>query len=359
MIEFVDICRWVGSNKDSIGHLKYQKFEPKTWTEDDVEIKIHYCGICASDLHTLRSGWGATNYPIVVGHEIVGETIKVGSNVKNIKQGDIVGVGAQSGSCLACGPCTSDKEPYCDSGMIGTYNGKYKDGKSSSGGYADFARVNGHFCIPIPESVDPAVAAPMMCGGVTVYSPLKQNNVGPGSKVGVIGIGGLGHFAIMFAKALGAEVTAISSSHSKEEDAKKMGATDFIASSDKDSFKNNKRRFDLIICTVNSPDMPMSQYLSMLKVHAKLVLVGAPEAPIPLSVFPLLMNGVDLGGSAIGSPREIREMLELAQKTNTKTWLQTWPMDKVNEACLAMEDGKARYRYVLKNEKNLGDGSKL
>lgn len=198
--------------------------------------------------------------------------------------------------------------------------------------------------------MDEAVAAPMMCGGITVYSPLKQNNVGPGTKVGIIGIGGLGHFGVMFAAALGADVTAISHTHSKEKDALAMGAKDFIATGDKDAFTKNKRRFDVIVCTVNAHDMPISDYLSLLKVHGKMVLVGAPEQPIPLQVFSMLLNGVNLGGSAIGSPAEIKEMLQLAQKTNTKTWLKKWPMEKVNDALNDMDAGNARYRHVLENK---------
>lgn len=231
-----------------------------------------------------------------------------------------------------------------------TTTAKYPDGSPSSGGYADYARVPQNFVIPIPKGVDEAVAAPMMCGGVTVYSPLKQHNVGPGMKVGVIGIGGLGHFAVMFAAALGADVTAISHTHSKEKDALAMGAKKFIATGDKDAFKNNTRQFDLIICTVNAEDMPMADYLSLLKVHGKLTLVGAPEKPLPLSVFPLIFNGVYLGGSAIGSPSEIKEMLELAQKSDVKTWLKLWPMKDVNKALKDMEAGNARYRHVLKND---------
>lgn len=281
----------------------------------------------------------------------MGEATKVGRDVKAIKVGDIVGVGAQSGSCLSCEMCKSDKEPYCEAGQIGTYNAKYPDGSPSSGGYADYARVPQHFCIPIPGEIDPAAAAPMMCGGVTVYSPLKQHNVGPGTKVGIIGIGGLGHFAVMFAAALGADVTAISHTHSKEGDALAMGAKKFIATGDgPEAFAKNKRQFDIIICTVNAHDMPMTDYLSLLKVHGKLVLVGAPEKPIPLVVFPLLLNGVYLGGSAIGSPAEIAEMLKLAAKTDTKTWLKLWKMEDINAALVDMENGNARYRHVLANK---------
>lgn len=188
-----------------------------------------------------------------------------------------------------------------------------------------------------------------MCGGVTVFSPLKQHNVGPGSKVGIIGIGGLGHFGVLLASAMGAEVTAISHTHSKEKDALAMGARHFIATTDKDVFQKHKRSFDLIICTVNAHDMPMADYLSLLKVHGNLTLVGVPEKPIPLGAFALLGGGARLGGSLIGSPAEIKEMLELVQKTDTKSWIKVWPMTQINEALKDMEAGNARYRHVLKN----------
>jgi len=341
---------WVGKDKDSIGHLTYEKYEPKPWTEDDVDIKVKFCGICGSDLHTLRSGWFPTTYPVVVGHEIVGTAIKVGANVKHVKIGDIVGVGAQSGSCLKCETCSKHKEQYCEA-VTGTYNSKYADGSQSYGGYADYSRVPGHFVIKIPDGLPPDLAAPMLCGGITVYSPLKQNNIGPGKKVGIVGIGGLGHFGILFAKALGADVTAISRNRKKEADARQMGASDFIASDEPDALKKHKRTFDLLVVTVSSADMPVREYLSMLKLsEGKMVLVGAPEDKLNFYVWPLIMNNVSLGGSNIGSPKEISEMLELAAKVGVKSWIQKVPMKDVNRALIDMQDGHARYRYVLYNE---------
>ncbi|BFZ65287.1 hypothetical protein YB2330_006452 [Saitoella coloradoensis] len=342
---------WVGHDKDSVGNLKFGTFEPKTWTEDDVDIKIEFCGICSSDLHTLRSGWGPTDYPQVVGHEIAGKAVRVGTNVTGIKLGDRIGVGAQSGSCLACEDCNKQKESYCANppGMIPTYGGKYADGSKSTGGYANYARVPSHFCIPIPEGIPSEIAAPMMCGGVTVYSPLKQNNVGPGMNVGIVGIGGLGHFGLLFAKALGARVTAISRSRSKEADARELGADDFIATSEEGWVQKYARHFDLIVCTANNADMPLAEYCTTLKVgHGKFVMVGAPEESITFNVFPLLMANVSIGGSLIGSPSEIREMLELAVKANVRSWIEVRDLKDVNQALIDMEDGKPRFRYVLK-----------
>lgn len=185
---------WVGKDKNAIGNLVYEGYTPKTFEPTDVDIAITHCGVCASDLHTLRSGWGATDYPQVVGHEIVGVAVRVGADVKHVKVGDRVGVGAQSDSCGKCGECAAEREPYC-SKIVPTYGGRHYEGTKSFGGYADFSRVPGHFVIPIPDGVPSAVAAPMLCGGVTVYSPLKQYGAGTERKrVGIIGIGGLGHF---------------------------------------------------------------------------------------------------------------------------------------------------------------------
>jgi len=344
------------------GKLKKFEYEPKKWDETDVDIKIVYSGVCASDLHTMSGGWGKPKYPQVVGHEIVGYAVKVGSEVKGIKVGDLVGVGAQNDSCQECGQCKNDREPYCDKGQVGTYNGVYYRGNGtgdkSYGGYADYHRAPSAFVLKIPEGLDPALAAPMMCGGVTVFSPLRQYGCGSTAKdVGIVGIGGLGHFGLLFAKALGANVTAISHSESKKADAEKMGATRFIAThsgGDKD-FKPYKRSLDLIVCTTNDVKMPLLGYLSLLRPGGHLVLVGAPEEPLPsIPAFPLLMNNVHLCGSAIGSPKIIKEMLELAAKQKIEPWIIKRPMDDVNQVVVDMDNSKARYRYVLVNQVNGG-----
>ncbi|KAI8824996.1 putative NADP-dependent alcohol dehydrogenase C 2 [Fimicolochytrium jonesii] len=344
---------WVQKDK-KLGNMTWEEYSPKTWTEDDVDIKITHCGICASDLHTLRSGWGPTDYPQVVGHEIVGTVVKAGKNVKNIAVGDRVGVGAQSGSCLKCKYCKEGREPYCDEGQIGTYNGRYPDKSKSSGGYADYARVPSHFAFKIPDGLPSEVAAPLMCGGVTVYSPLKQLEAGPGKRIGIVGIGGLGHFGLLFAKALGAEPVAISHSSKKKEDATKMGAVEFISTKDdKDWAKTHRRTLDGIVCTANNHDMPLYEYAGLLKPGGKIILVGLPEEEFPpLKAVPLVMNNVFIGGSAIGGTHEINEMLETAAKGHVKPWIQTRPLKDANQAVLDMEDGQAKYRYVLVNEKH-------
>lgn len=347
---------WLGKDKSSIGNLEFGEYEPKPFEETDVDIAITHCGICGSDLHTLRSGWGPTKYPVCVGHEIAGVAVRVGSAITHIKVGDRVGVGAQSDSCRECEECKKGNENYCQRNRIDTYNSTHKTGHKSYGGYADFSRVPGHFVVKIPDSIPLAVAAPMLCGGVTVYTPLKQYGAGTERKdVGIIGIGGLGHFGLLFAKAMGANVTAISHTSSKKADAEKMGATNFIATAEEGSFKKNASTLDLIIATTNDHKMPLNDYLSLLKPHGVLVLVGAPEEDLPpFNAFALIVRNVHITGSIIGSPSTIREMLDIAASQNVRSWIQEWPMSKVNEASVAFEDGKARYRFVLVNEKHKG-----
>ncbi|CUS15172.1 unnamed protein product [Tuber aestivum] len=349
---------WVGKSSDCIEKqgLVYTDIEPKKFTEDDVDIRISHCGICGSDVHTLTNGWGGTHYPITVGHEIVGTAVKVGKNVQGIKVGDRVGVGAQSSSCLSCGECKVDNEPYCD-GMVTTYNGTYPDGTQSTGGYADYTRVPSHFVFKIPDALPSEVAAPMLCGGITMYSPLKRHGCGPGKSVGIIGIGGLGHFGILFAKALGADrITAISRKSNKAADALAMGADAYVATDDDPKWASrHANTLDLIVSTVNSPKLPIDSYLQLLRPHGTFVQVGAPEDSVPgFSVFPLIVKGVSISGSIIGSPKDIEEMLELSARKGVKSWVNPWPLEKVNDALQAFERGEPRYRIVLVNEKHVG-----
>ncbi|KAK9250046.1 chaperonin 10-like protein [Lipomyces tetrasporus] len=283
----------VGKDKTAAaGNLEFTEFTPKPFTDDDVDIKItHWPGVCASDLHTLRSGWGETDYPIVVGHEIVGNVVRKGKNVTELEIGDRVGVGAQCYSCLNCNLCNKGNESYC-ADHVYTYGSRFADGAKSHGGYAEYGRYPASFVFKIPDSIPSEIAAPMFCGGATVFSPLKRHGAGPGKTVGIVGIGGLGHSGILFASALGADkVCAISRSRSKESDARKM--------------------------------------------------VGAPEGG--------LQNFDCLAGSLIGGRQEIKNMLELAAKKTIKSWVEARPMSAVNEVLQLMEDGKARYRYVLVN----------
>jgi len=326
---------WLAQDENSYkGNLVFKEFKPKSFEENDVDIQITHCGICASDVHTMSGGWGEKVYPMCVGHEIIGKVVRVGSKVEGgLKVGDRVGVGAQSGSCRTCGECHKCNESYCDNGLVGTYDGVYPNGDRSQGGYGDYARVPSHFAVKIPDNLPSEFAAPMMCGGVTVYSPLKRNGAGTTAKrVGIVGIGGLGHFGLMFAKALGAEVTAISHSAKKQEDAEKLGATHFINTHDEEWEKKNRRKLDLIVSTANGDDLPYSKFLELLAPGGKFVLVGAPDNGFVnnLNLWTLLMGGVFIGGSAIGSPEEIREMLQLAADKKIEPWIERYPMDKVS-----------------------------
>ena len=237
--------------------------------------------------------------------------------------------------------------------MVGTYNGKFDNGSKSYGGYSDYCRVPSHFVLKIPSAITSEDAAPMLCGGITLYSPLKKNGCGPGKKIGIVGIGGLGHFGILYAKALGADhITAISRTSTKKSDALKLGADTFIATQDDPDWStHNARSLDLIISTVSSPHMPLEQYLTLLRTNGTFIQVGAPEDRLPaFNAFSLIAKGCKIGGSAIGAPHEIEEMLALTAEKGVKPWVQKRPLKEVNQAVRDMDAGKARFRFVLVNE---------
>jgi alcohol dehydrogenase (NADP+) len=358
---------WVAD--DATSPLKYADFNPKPFTPTDIEVRVSHCGICGTDLHTLRSGWSPTDYPCVVGHEIIGTVVRIGSEVpalasspasRQIRVGDRVGIGAQSMSCLRadCEACADGLENYC-SRIVGTYNARYPDKSKSYGGYANFWRGPAHFAFKIPDTLPSAEAAPLLCGGVTVFRPLKRYHAGPGKAVGIVGVGGLGHLGILFAKALGCKrVVAISRTSSKRKDAVEgLGADLFIATEeDKKWARTYSRSLDLVICTVDSPELPLSQYLRLLKVGGTFVQVGAPEGPLPgLPAWSLIQKEVQVTGSNIGSPDDIREMLQLAAEKRVYPWIQKRPMSDVNAALADMDAGKARYRYVLENDVKINE----
>ncbi|EGP87295.1 unnamed protein product [Zymoseptoria tritici ST99CH_1A5] len=353
---------WCGLDKNSAdGNLKWQAYDAKVWEETDVDIEISHCGVCGSDLHTLRSGWGETPYPAVVGHEIVGKAIRVGKDAKtasgkSIKEGDRIGVGAQSRSCLKpdCEMCSEGIENHCTNDFVQTYGMKYPNGDIAQGGYAKYWRGHSHFVFHIPDAVSSEMAAPMLCGGVTTYSPLKQNGCGPGKRVGVVGIGGLGHFGLLWAKALGADkVVAISRGRTKEEDARKLGADDFIATSEEGWETKHANSLDIIISSVSSPKMPLAGYLSLLAFRGRYVQLGIPEKPLPeIPAAALVMKNATMGGSLIGAPNEIEEMLQLAADKGVKAWINERPMKEANQAIKDFDAGKPRYRICLVNEKS-------
>lgn len=364
---------WVAHN--ATDPLTYTAFAPKPFTPTDIEIKVSNCGICGTDIHTLSSGWGPTDYPCVVGHEIIGTVTRVGADVptlpsspasRDIKVGDRVGVGAQSGSCLKpeCEACADGRESYCPR-IMGTYNGRYPDeGRSKSyGGFAEYWRGPAHFVFRIPDALPSAEAAPLLCAGVTMFSPLRKYGAGPGKAVGVIGIGGLGHLGVLFAKALGCDrVVGISRTSGKRKDTLEgLGADAFISTDEEPKWaRAHSRSLDLIICTVSSPDMPLSGYLRLLKTDGVFVQVGAPEQPLPpVMAFSLIQKGVKITGSNIGSTEDIREMLKLAAEKRVFPWIQKRAMKDVNVALKDMHAGKARYRYVLLNEMETGTHAKL
>ena len=292
--------------------------------------------MCGSDLHTLRSGWGETGYPCCVGHEIVGKAVRVGSRAEGgIKIGDRVGVGAQSSSCLMpdCAECADNNEQHCQNGMIATFDSRYPgDIGKSYGGYADYWRGPSHFVFKIPDELSSEDAAPMLCGGITSCSPLMRNGAGPGKRVGIVGIGGLGHYGILFAKALGCDkIVAISRTSAKKQDALKMGATGFISTKeDKDWATAHANSLDLIISTVSSPKMPLMGYLSLLGISGQFIQVGAPEDSIPpFNAFALINKEVKIGGSMIGSPAEIRHYAQ-ARGREGRTLLD---QQVLNEGC--------------------------
>ncbi|RAK96112.1 NAD(P)-dependent alcohol dehydrogenase [Aspergillus ibericus CBS 121593] len=349
---------WMGLDKDAAnGHMVWQSYTPKPWEETDIDIKISHCGVCASDLCVLRSGWRPTPYPCLVGHEIIGHITRIGTQVKGLQLGDRVGVGPQSDSCRGrvngpCIECSTGNEKYCPNLWTGTYAGKYMDGSPSYGGYALYNRVPAHFAVKIPEGIESSAAAPMLCAGATVYAPLKQYGCGPGKRVGILGVGGLGHFGILFAKALGAErVVALSRSQAKREDALALGADGYIAYEEGGYWvKEHAGTLDVIISTVSSNKIPILDALKLLRANGTFVQVGNPEnGPFTIPAGALIGMGLRFAGSKIGSPSEIRDMLELAVKKGVTPWIEERPMGDANEVLVDMDSGKARYRYVLVN----------
>lgn len=339
-------------NADTWSTFHKRKHTPKPFEAHDVDIEIQACGVCQSDVHTIRSGWGGSTYPVCVGHEIVGKVLRVGKDVTLVKPGQRVGVGAQIGACLECKQCKNGNEIYCPQ-WIDTYGAQYPDGTKTQGGYSSHIRAHEYFVFPIPDALETNLAAPMLCAGITVFSPLVRNGAGPGKKVGIIGLGGLGHFGVMLSAALGAETWAISRSDSKKEDAMKMGAHGYIATANEDWNKEHKLSFDLLICTANNSDnFDLSSYLQALDVHGKFITVGLPEGGgFQVKAFDLLTNGCFMGSSHLGNRQEMIQMLELAAKSGVKSWIEEIPINEegIHTAVEKLKRNEAKYRYVLTN----------
>ena len=320
--------------------LKPFEYEPGALASNEVQIKVETCGICHSDLSMLNNDWGISQFPLVPGHEVIGIVESLGAQVKHLKIGQRVGVGWFSNSCMTCEWCVGGEHNLCES-TEGIIVGRH-------GGFADRVRTDATWAIPIPDGINPESAGPLMCGGITVFNPILQFNIKPTDHVGIIGIGGLGHIALKFLHSYGCEVTAFSSNEEKENDAKIFGANHFVNSSDSNSLEKIAGSLDFIISTVNvALDWP--SYINVLRPKGRLHIVGAVMEPLPIPLFPLLFGQKSVSASPLGSPFTAGVMLEFAARHKIEPLVETYPIDKVNEAMEKLRSGKTRYRLVLKN----------
>ena len=331
--------------KAPLGPLAFERRAPGP---RDVSIDILFCGVCHSDLHTVRSEWGPATYPIVPGHEIVGRVSAVGPEVSAFRAGQLVGVGCMVDSCQSCESCKEGLEQYCESGFTGTYGGVEKEtGKPTNGGYSDKIVVDERFVLRVPEGMDPAAAAPLLCAGITTYSPLRHWKVGPGQKVGIVGLGGLGHMGVKLARAMGAEVVLFTTSPNKRDDALRLGAHDVVVSKERAQMKAQARSFDFILNTVAAPH-DLDAFLVLLKRDGVMALVGAPAEPHPSpGVFNLIMRRRSLAGSLIGGVAETQEMLDFCAEHGIVSEIETIPIQAINEAYERMLKGDVKYRFVI------------
>jgi uncharacterized zinc-type alcohol dehydrogenase-like protein len=321
--------------------------ERRTPTATDVQIEILYCGVCHSDLHFARDEWHFTQYPAVPGHEIVGRVTNVGTGVKKFKVGDTVGVGCLVDSCRTCSNCRTGLEQFCDNGMVMTYGSVDKHlGSPTLGGYSQSIVVTEDFVLRMPANLDPAAAAPLLCAGITTYSPMRHWKVGKGQKVGIVGLGGLGHMGVKFARAFGAQVVLFTTSPSKVADGKRLGAHEVVISSDETQMAAHAGSFDFILDAVSATH-DLNAYLNLLKRDGNLVLVGAPEKPLPVAAFPLLMRRRSISGSLIGGLPETQEMLDFCGQHNITCDVEMIRMDQINTAYERMLKSDVKYRFVI------------
>jgi uncharacterized zinc-type alcohol dehydrogenase-like protein len=316
------------------------KYEPGELKANEVEVKISHCGVCHSDVHLIDNDWGMSKYPFIPGHEIVGTVVAMGADVKDRKVGERVGIGWQADSCGFCEWCRQGDEHLCAKAQP-TCVGR-------NGGYADRIRVNYKFAIPVPKVLESENAAPLLCAGITVYSPLRNHGVRPSSRVGVIGIGGLGHLGLQFAKAFGAEVTAFSTSKDKEAEAKVLGAHHFVNTRDTGALKKVAGSFDFLLSTV-SADQDWQAYVNCLRPKGTLCVVGAPPSAMSIQAFPLISGQKAISGSPTGSPRDLYEMLDVAARHGVKAITEKFAMAKANDAVAKVKKNQVRYRAVLAN----------
>ncbi|MGA7158749.1 MAG: NAD(P)-dependent alcohol dehydrogenase [Acidobacteriaceae bacterium] len=312
----------------------------------DVVVAIDFCGICHSDIHQVRDEWGGSMYPMVPGHEIVGRVTAVGSAVTKFKPGDLAGVGVTVETCMACDNCKAGAEPYCVKGMVGTYNAKTYEGEMTYGGYSDTIVSPEHYVYSISPKLDLAAVAPLLCAGITTYSPLRHWKVGPNKKVGVVGLGGLGHMGLKFAHSMGAHVVQFTTSENKIDDAKKLGADEVVISKDAAAMAKHASSFDFILDCVAAPH-DINAYLGLLRLDGAICLVGLPDQPLSTSPFALVTNRRSLSGSMIGGMKETQEMLDYCAEKNIVSEIELIGYDRLEEAYTRVVKGDVKYRFVL------------
>jgi uncharacterized zinc-type alcohol dehydrogenase-like protein len=326
--------------------LEPREIERRAVGPDDVLIQIEFAGICHSDIHTVRGDWGPQKYPLAPGHEIVGVVTEVGARVTKHQIGDRVGVGCFVNSCRECAYCLQGDEQYCRVAGVATYGSVDRDGTITQGGYSTHVVVDARYALSVPSSLDPAAATPLLCAGITTYSPLRHWKAGPGTRVAVVGLGGLGHMAVKIAKALGSEVTVLSQSLKKQEDGLRLGASHYYATSDPATFEQLRESFDLIINTVSAP-IDVDAYLRLLAVNGTLVNVGAPPEPMSLDVFSLIGGRRSYAGSMIGGIAETQEMLDFCAEQAIASDIELIRAEQVNEAYERVLASDVRYRFVI------------
>jgi uncharacterized zinc-type alcohol dehydrogenase-like protein len=322
-------------------------FERRDPGPRDVLIEIQYCGICHSDIHQTRDEWGGSIFPMVPGHEIIGRVAEVGSQVTRFRVGESVGVGTIVDSCRVCKSCREGLEQYCTDHPVWTYNARERDGKTPTyGGYSNQIVVDERYTVKLPSQLSPASAAPLLCAGITTYSPLKHFNVGLGQRVGIVGLGGLGHMGVKFAASMGAEVTVFSTSKTKAQDAKRLGAAEFVLSSDAKNLDALADRFDFILDTVSAPH-DVNAYLALLRRDGVLTMVGVPPKALEIEPFSLILKRRHLTGSGVGGLRETQDMLDYCADHRITSDIELIPIEQVNEAYERTLKGDVRYRFVL------------
>jgi uncharacterized zinc-type alcohol dehydrogenase-like protein len=323
-------------------------FERREPLADDVVVEIAYSGICHSDIHQVRDEWGGSMYPMVPGHEIVGRIVSAGDQVTRFQVGDLAGVGVMVDSCRVCANCLAQEEAYCEKGFVGTYNAKGYDGVLVHGGYANNIVVNERYVHSISPLLEPKLAAvaPLLCAGITTYSPLRHWKVGPGKKVGIVGLGGLGHMGLKFAHSFGAETVLFTTSPGKEADARRLGADEVVITRDADAMAKHKGLFDFVLDCVSAPH-DLAPYLDLLRLDGTLCQVGLPEEPMSISAFSIIRNRRSFSGSMIGGMPETQEMLDYCAEHDIVADIELVAFDKVNEAYDRVVKGDVKYRFVL------------